>query len=226
MSKTVSLKSERVIRTKEEIELLDEAELPPISTVRFSRSLNTIEDLIQKIRSSLGEIERNHVKKDEEDDPVVELVLPNGAILGETPAVEKTGPRGQTQITEYKDIDLEHIDWDEHIDPDDYKGEKPQVRERYVYDDKSKMLAEKNEALQSKEELTVYEFPENEFEDVISAFVDQKAKQKTEEIINRLGLEDDEDIQDVRDVLRPVGKDNRLKPSEIRSVEFLFPEDL
>jgi predicted Zn-ribbon and HTH transcriptional regulator len=231
MSKTIELTNGRIADTNRELTLLDEAELPGVSTIRLSRSMTEIQDQMQEVKSSLDKIKRNHLKNDEEGDPVVEVLLPNDKSLGETAVVETTGPRGQKQISEYKDIDLDDVDWSEYgVDPDDYHGrEYPPTQERYVYDDQEAMIEERKKLLQDSVEIEIHEFPEEEFEDVIYAFKNQRAKQQADKIVNILGLDDKEDaaeIQKIREVLGEVNRDSRLKPSEIKSVAFLFPEDL
>jgi len=228
--KTVSRQNQQLIETTETLELLNEANLPGVSTIRFSRSLNEIEERVQEVRESLKEIERNHFKTDRDGDPIVEVFLSNGEKIGETPVVEETGPRGGTQISEYKELDLEDIDWSERDGVDENQfGGVPPTRERYIFEDEEEMMAEKEKTLKDPVDFEVHEFPEEEFEKVITAFKEQKAKQQAQELTEKLGLdpeEDEEKIQTIQQVLRPSEKDTRLRPSEIKTIEFLFPEDL
>jgi hypothetical protein len=224
MSKTVSLTNEEIIETEEEMELLDRARLPGVSTIRFSRTLGTIEEEVERIDSKLAEIERGFLKTDDDGDPVVEVFLSTGEKLGETAVTETTGPLGEQKvIDEYKDFDLEEIDLSEYNIDKEEVGGTPPTRERYIVENREEMLKEKGKMIRDTVELEIEPFPEEEFEDVLSAFKEQMISQQVEEISNKLSL-DAEDTGKVREILKPAGKDSRLKPSEIESISFLFPE--
>lgn len=224
MSKTVSLTNEEIIETEEEMQLLDRARLPGVSTIRFSRTLGTIEEEVNRIESKLAEIERGFLKTDDAGDPVVEVFLSTGEKVGETPVTETTGPLGeQTMIDEYKDLDLEEIDLSEYNIDEKEVGGTPPTRERYIVEDREEMMKEKGKMIRDDVELEIEPFPEEEFEEVLSAFKEQMIGQQVEEISERLGLDADE-TSAVREILEPAGKDSRLKPSEIESISFLFPE--
>jgi len=224
MSKTVSLTNEEIINTEEEMQLLDQARLPGVSTIRFSRTLGTIEEEVKRIESKLAEIERGFLKTDDEGDPVVEVFLSAEEKVGETPVTETTGPMGeQMVIGEYKDLDLEEIDLSKYdIDEEEVAGA-PRTKERYIIEDRKQMTKEKGKMIRDTVELEIEPFPEEEFEQVLSAFKEQMIGQQVEEISETLGLDADE-TSAVREVLEPAGKNSRLKPSEIESISFLFPE--
>jgi hypothetical protein len=224
MSKTVSLTNEEIINTEEEMQLLDQARLPGVSTIRFSRTLGTIEEEVERIESKLAEIERGFLKTDDAGDPVVEVFLSTGEKVGETPVTETTGPLGeQMVIDEYKDLDLEEIELSEYDVDEEEVDSAPRTRERYIVEDREQMTKEKGKMIQDTVELEIDPFPEEEFEEVLSAFKEQMIGQQVEEISETLGL-GEEDGNKVRQILEPAGKNSRLKPSEIESISFLFPE--
>lgn len=225
MSKTISRSNAEIASTKEAVDLLDKAKLPGVSTIRFSRSLNSIQKQIQQVRENIGEIEDNFIKRDDEGDPVVEVRLRSGEKIGESAVVEETNQMGRTEITEYKDLDFEEIDYSEYeINEEDFDGQPP-VTENYVIEDQSQMMKEKDKMLQDSVDIEIHEFPEEELEDVLLAFKKQNIQSKVNQISEVLSLSEDEKKK-VEEVLEPSEKDTRMKPSEIQPIEFLFPEDI
>lgn len=223
MSETKERPKGKIVAASDPITLLDDATLPAKSTLRFSRSMSSVEDAVQDINDGLREIEQNHVRKDEDGDPIVRVVLEKtGEVVGETPV------EGEGQSLQYKEIDLESMDFDSEDDyelsEDDYGGDVPATREQYVFDDQQEMIESRREALQDPTEIEVHPFPEDEVEDVLSAFKEERVRQQVEEIESRLDL-DESEVETVEEILNVSDKESRLRPSEIKDIEFLFPED-
>lgn len=228
--KTAEKLNAELVELDQDIAILNNAELPPISTVRFSRTTDVITDQIQKVWSSIEEKREEHQKTDEDGDPVYEVFVQETKIGESGARLVEAG--GQKIVEEYKDIDFEDLDYEKlGIDPGEFEGEPP-AQGQPIFENEAKWIEARRKILGDSVELDIYPFPAKESEEVLRIFAQGKTRQKADRIIEELSLEED-DQEVVKQILGVGGNEegsprgeHKLSPEEVSGIEFLFPEDL